>query len=205
VSQRAVPLASTIELFGVQTPDDATRFALDVATPGLRVAAPVQEQFAPAQFHKLTNDQKLSAPAFEQEQGGIDIRPNADLNSSLVARRTVRYEQIVIDTNFRRFQQKFVSFAGGLFSHFLRGNAAARSPLSAAADKLRQPFSDRIEASRESYGVALTENNQLVQGTALFGSYQAAKQHMDAAVAANPSLAGTLHVLPNFEIQKAAA
>ena len=38
----------------------------------------------------------------------------------------------------------------------------------------------------------------------VFGSYHAAKEHMEQAVAQNPGLAGTMHVVPDFEINTAA-
>jgi hypothetical protein len=44
----------------------------------------------------------------------------------------------------------------------------------------------------------------MVDGTTVFGSYHAAKEHMERAVARNPDLAGTMHVVPDFEINRAA-
>lgn len=205
VTQRAVPLNSTIDLFGTQKPADANRFTLAVTTPGLAVAKPVREQFAPAQFHTLSRAEKLAAPAFSQEDGGIDISASGNaLRSSLVVRRVVRYEQIIIDTNFKRFVQRFTAFSGTLFRHFLGGNAAARSALSAQLKNQMQPFKDVITTDAESFGVANTSNNTMVAGTTVFGSYHAAKEHMEQAIAQNPGLAGKMHVVPDFELNKAA-
>jgi hypothetical protein len=201
VTQRAVPLNSTIDLFGAQKPSDATRFALTVKTPGLTVARAVREQFAPAQFHAMSRNEKLAAPAFSEEDGGVDISATGSpLRSSLVVRRIVRYEEIIIDTNFKRFQKRFANFAGTLFRHFLGGNAAARSTLSARLKTQMQPFKDAIETGVEGFGVANTSDNTMVTGTAVFGSYHAAKEHMEQTIAGNPGLAGTMHVLPGFEI-----
>jgi len=205
VTQRAVPLNSRIDLFGTQKPADANRFTLAVTAPGLAVAKPVREQFAPAQFHALSRAEKLAAPAFSQEDGGVDISATGNaLRSSLVARRAVRYEQIIIDTNFKRSQQRFVAFAGSLFRHFLGGNAAARSALSAQLKNQMQPFKDVITTDAEGFGVANTSNNTMVAGTMVFGSYHAAKEHMEQAIAQNPGLAGKMHVVPDFELNKAA-
>jgi hypothetical protein len=205
VTQRAVPLNSTIELVGAQKPSDATRFAVDVNTPGLAVTAAVREQFAPAQFHALSRNEKLAAPAFSQEEGGVDIAATGDtLRSSLVVRRVVRYEQVIIDTNFKRFQRRFVGFLDALFRHFLGGNAAARSSLSARGRNQLQPFDDALTTGFEGFGVAMTSNNKMAEGTTVFASYHAAKEHMEQAVAQNPGLAGTMHVVPDFEINRAA-
>ena len=205
VTQRAVPLNSKIDLFGTQRPADANRFALTVNTAGLGVARAVREVFAPAQFHAMSKNDKLAAPAFSQEDGGIDISATGDqLRSSLVVRRIVRYEKIVIDTNFQRFQERFVDFSGTLFNHFLLGNAAARSPLSARLKNQMQPFKETIETGTERFGVANTSNNKMVKGTTVFGSYEAAREHMEEPIAAEPALAGKMHVVPDFEINVAA-
>jgi uncharacterized protein DUF6603 len=205
VTQRAVPLNSHIDLFGNQKPSDADRFTLAVTTAGLSVAAAVKEEFAPAQFHTMSRNEKLAAPAFASEDGGVDISATGDqLRSSLVVRRIVRYEQIIIDTAFKRFQRRFTKFAGSLFAHFLGGNAAARSALSARLKNQMQPFKDVITTDTEGFAVADTSNNRMAAGTTMFGSYHAAKQHMEDAVAQDPALAGTLHVLNGFEVNKAA-
>ncbi len=205
ITQRTVPLNSTIDLFGTQKPLDANRFTLAVVTPGLAIAKAAREEFAPAQFHAMSRNEKLAAPAFAEEDGGVDLSATGSpLRSSLVVRRVVRYEQIIIDTNFKRFQKRFANFAGTLFRHFLGGNAAARSALSARLKNQLQPFTDRIETTSEGFGVANTADNTMVAGTAAFGSYHAAKEHMEQAVATDPALAGTMHVVPGFEINRAA-
>lgn len=205
VTQRTVPLNSKIDLLGSQKASDANRFALAVKTSGLAIAKSVREKFAPAQFHAMNRDEKLHAPAFSEEDGGIDISATGDqLRSSLVVRRIVRYEQIIIDTNFQRVARRFAAFTGSLFRHFLLGNAAARSPLSARLKHQMQPFPETIKTKTEGYGVVNTSNNTMVAGTTVFGSYHAAKEHLEQANNQNPALAGMMHVVPEFEIRRAA-
>jgi hypothetical protein len=205
VTQRAGPLNSTIGLFGPQKPADANLFTVTVDTPGLAVAKAVREQFAPAQFHAMSRNEKLAAPAFSEEDGGVDISAAGDqMRSSLVVRRVVRYEQIIIDTNFERLKKRFTNFAGSLFRHFLGGNAAARSALSARLKNQMQPFNETITTTTEGFGVAQTSNNTMVAGTAVFGSYHAAKEYMEQSIAQNPALTGSIHVVPQFELKEAA-
>lgn len=205
ITQRAVPLNSTIDLFGAQDPADARRFALAVKSAGMAVDKMRREDFAPAQFHKMSRNEKLAAPAFSKEDGGADVTAAGDqLRSSLVARRIVRYEEVTIDTNYKRFKKRFADFKGRLFSHFLAGNAAARSALSASIRNQLQPFDDAIAVRPEGFGVAWASTNGMVQGTTMFASYHAAKEHLDNAVAADPALAGTIHVVHGFEINPAA-
>jgi hypothetical protein len=204
VSQRAVPLNSTIDLVGMQKPSDANHFALAVKTPDLALAGTVKEQFAPAQFHAISKSEKLATPAFSREDGGLDITASGDqLRSSLVVRRVVRYEQVIVDTNFKRFVRRLVIDIGSLFQHFLHGNAAARSALSARAKQQMQPFDDTITTDVEGFGVASRTDNKMATGTVLFGSEAAAREHINETIAQNPALAGTLHVVPQFELNQA--
>jgi hypothetical protein len=205
VTQRAIPLNSTIDRVGAVKPSDATRFTVQLRSAGLAVAGPVKELFAPAQYHAMTRDQKLARPAFEPEDGGLELASSGDaLRSSLVVRRVVRYEQVTIDTNYNRLVQRFEAYLGTLFSHFLSGNAAAKSQLSAKAKKQLQPFADGIAARNERFGVATRSDNRIATGTVLFDSEQDAREYLDGALANDPALAGTLHVLPEFELSQAA-
>jgi hypothetical protein len=47
-------------------------------------------------------------------------------------------------------------------------------------------------------------DNKLAAGTQLFASERDAREYMNGAVAQDPALAGTLHVIPQFELNKAA-
>lgn len=205
VTQRAVPLNSTIDCVGAQKPNDAKRFGLTLQSPGLTVAGAVREQFAPAQFHTMSKSEKLSRPAFEREDGGVRISATGDqLRSSLVVKRVVRYELVTVDTNYLRFVKRFTSYVGTLFTHFLSGNSAARSPLSARAKREAQPFAEVIEVRDHGYGVATRDTNKAVAGTGVFASEAAAREHMNQVIADDPSMAGAIHVVPQFELNQAA-
>ena len=72
-NQRAIPLKQTLQRFGAAKPVGPVFF--DVS--GLRTTAgdlfgdPVRTEFAPAQFFELTNDQKMSSPAFKELDSGF--------------------------------------------------------------------------------------------------------------------------------------
>jgi hypothetical protein len=75
VRQRALPLATTISCYGaaVPTPGTATRFELvGVAVGGAQLDHPpgVSDEFAAAQYADLTDDERLSRPAFEAMPSG---------------------------------------------------------------------------------------------------------------------------------------
>ena len=67
-----------------------------------------------------------------------------------------------------------------------------------------QPFDDAIETVSEGFGVATKSNNALAAGTQVFASEAGAREHMNTVIAQDPALAGTLHVVPEFELNRAA-
>jgi hypothetical protein len=198
VSQKAVPLGLAITRVGAQRPKDANRFALGVAGGGLARVGDAAERFAPAQFLDLDDAAKLSRPAFESMQGGISLSVQGQsLASAHAVMRVVRYEEIVVDTNYRRFSRRLTRFAGVLFEHFLRGNSASLSPLSRRGRDERVPFADVVQVRDGGYVVASTHDNSPV--APVFASDAAARDDLAGRLAADPGLAGELHVIPAFE------
>ncbi|MCY1039705.1 hypothetical protein OV208_00115 [Corallococcus sp. bb12-1] len=201
VSQRLAPLALTLDRVGAQRPADVNRLALNVVTGGLEKKADALEQFAPAQFQDMGDADKLSRPAFAPEPGGVELSGAGQvLSSSRMVKRVVRYELIILDSNFKRFAQKFYVFTARLFSFFLRGSSTARSPLSQAVSKQLRPFPDLITVQAETYTVAFQLDNRAVSTESeRFLSEASARDWMTRKVAADPGLVDQVHVIPSFE------
>ncbi|MGH9496226.1 MAG: DUF6603 domain-containing protein [Candidatus Sulfotelmatobacter sp.] len=202
VSQRAVPLDLTLDKDGNQPISDADYFTIDVTSGGLSKTQTLQEQFAPAQFRNMDDAAKLSQQAFVPMDSGIELSAAGNAYASGTAvTRNVRYDLTVIDIKLRRVFRRFYVYTGSLFAHFLTGSSVTRSAFSARRASQSQPYSDHVAVNPETFGVALQSNNQLYNALAgNFSSQAAAQEHLTRAVAQNPSLAGTLHVLPQFEV-----
>jgi Family of unknown function (DUF6603) len=73
VSQTVLPLNTSrpIEVYGDAPVAQPRSFTVTVTLAGLQKQAPVLDDFAPAQYFALTDDEKLSGPSFEQLQSGI--------------------------------------------------------------------------------------------------------------------------------------
>ena len=144
VSQRALPLELTLDRVGTQKPSDVNRLSLAVTGGGLSRKDDAFEQFAAAQFQDFSDAEKLSLPAFAPERSGVNLTSEgADIRSSLMIKRVVRYEEIIIDSNFKRFQRRFSGFFGTLFDFFLAGNSASRCELSQTNKRQLQPFAEK--------------------------------------------------------------
>jgi hypothetical protein len=202
ISQRAVPLDLTIDKVGAQKVQDAEKFAVDVTSSGLEVKGDTSESFAMAQFQEMDDTTKLTRPAYEPQHSGVELSVSGEqVATSQMVKRVVRYELITIDTQYRRFVQSFFLFWQGLFGHFLRGNAVARSVLSHRHKMQYQPFADKIQVRHGTYSVALTMNNQAIHEEAMsFASEALAREYMQQTLADDPGLTGQVHVIPQTEV-----
>lgn len=198
VQQRVVPLDIAIDKVGNESSADVSRCSVSVTSGGLVKVSDAADRFALAQFQNLSDDQKLSLPAFSNEHAGVELAGDGGaLASSRAVRRSARYEQSIIDTPGSS-TSSFVNYNGTLFGHFLAGASVARSPLAQAERTLRQPFSDRIRVSGGEYVVASTRDNTAVSIT--FSSQAQARAHLNDLLAADPNQVDELHVLPDLEV-----
>jgi hypothetical protein len=202
ISQRLVPLDLTLDRFGSQTPSDANLFALDVTSPGLTKTRNLQNEFAPSQFQNFSDAQKLSQQAYEPFDSGLELsQGGVALATGPAITRNVRYDVTVIDTRLRRVAVRFFGFPGLLFRRLLQGGAISRSPLSAVQAALRQPALGQVSLAPETFTIAFAATNQaFAAGPASFTSKAAANDHLQRMIGSDPSLAGSLHVLPQFEV-----
>jgi len=203
ISQRAVPLDMKIDKVGSQKPSDANDFTLKVVE-GLEKADDSNEQFAKAQYLNMSDADKISQRAFDPLHGGVLLSAGAQqLGATKLAKRRVRYEQIIIDNNFKRFQRRFWRFTDKFFGHFLNGAAVTKSDLSKHYKSQLDPFMDepKVKVKDTGFTVAFTENNKAFNSQSMrFANETLANQFIQQQVAANPALHEALHVIPNYEM-----
>ncbi len=95
VSQNLVPLERTLGLFGSAPPKDYDRFAIRAAT-GLTVVGAQTQFFAPAQFRRMSDAEKLASPAYERMVSGARLAPTSAAAVGYVQQTPLDYEQSVI-------------------------------------------------------------------------------------------------------------
>lgn len=202
ISQRALPLDLRLDKVGAQTPSDVNKLSLAVTASGLEKKGDALEPFAPAQFQNFTDAEKLSKPAFAPEHSGVDLSAaGEDVRSSVMTRRVVRYEEIIIDTNYKRFSRKFSGYFGVLFDFFLDGAAVSQCELSKSVKTKLQPFEEKIEVLSETFTVAQQSTNKAYSADSVsFHSEASAREFMAGQIAADPNLADTVHVIPSYEM-----
>ncbi len=201
ISQRLVPLDLKIDKLGSQPPSDANQFAFSVASSTLVKTGDLQDQFAPSLFNNFSDATKLSQPAFVPEDSGIEMAGSAALTSATAITRPARFDLTIVDPESVPTRNKFFPNSRALFTNFLAMNSAGQSVLSQGFRGLTRPNEGSVVVSNETFAVALQSTNKVFQPeAAAFQSQARALDYIAQAVAANPSLEGSLHVIPQFEV-----
>ncbi len=204
ISQRFAPLNLPLDKIGNQKPSDIKQVTVTVTTSSLAVKGPTKEMFAAAQYREMDDAAKVSAPAYETLDSGIELGASGQpWATGPLAQRNVRYEMIVLDTAYKRLRSRFFKFWDGLFVHFQAGAAVSRTAASAFNEKRMQPFADKVSVADDKYAVAFQKDNRAYQDTATFSSYAQAQAHMAEAFASDPTLTEQLHVIPVAEMNTA--
>jgi hypothetical protein len=131
----------------------------------------------------------------------LNVR-NAGLVTGRAVRRSVRYEETVIDTSYRRFTRRFVDLGQRLFTHLAKGAAISKNSRSETRRIELAPFRDGVTLMAEEYAVAYTDDNRAASAT--FTTEVAAREWMAAATGDDPALGAALHVIPAVELSDAA-
>lgn len=200
ISQKAIPLDLTIAKVGNRKVKDVKKLSVSAAG-GLSKKRDTTESFAMAQYQEMEDTKKLSRAAYEQQHSGLEVSVQGQqLTSSRMVKRIVRYETVIIDSNYKRFVLRFFVFWKGLFAHFLKGATVAQSTLSFNHKTQMQPFPEKIEVLPEQYTVALQSTNRAFSPeSAGFASQAQAREYMLQQIQSDANLTEQLHVIPIAE------
>lgn len=200
--QRAIPMQLQLELFGAARPSGDKVFDLVGLAAGVAlVGEPLHNEFAPAQFLALSDDQRMSAPAFELHKSGLRADAKALVAISRAISRDFGYESGVRDAAAQEQVQlgrvRRVDFIDrGAAQIALGGSALARSELyRQRVDALPTPL--QIQAAEAGFAVVHADS---FEAAATWGTHGAASQALDAMVLQQPELAGRLIVVSQAEL-----
>lgn len=201
VSQRALPLKIHLDKFGSKKPDDANKLEVEVSGP-LQKISDIKESFARAQFQEMKDSKKLSSPAYEKEDGGLELSVTGDQTRfGKITVRHVRYELITIDTAYKRRRRRFFNWSQRLFVHFFANSAVRRVSVSHRVKKEFQPFDEKIDVRAGAYTVAFNKDNKPFNKDATnFESMARADEFINELISDDPHMADAVHTIPNNEV-----
>jgi hypothetical protein len=207
ISQKLVPLKQDIQLVGNKEVQDAKKsFAIDqVLSEGSALTIEdVKDQFAAAQYLKLTDEQKITRKSFESMNSGVRIAGSNAFSIGAVAVRTVRYDfSYLTKKKLIRVKGKLNRLRAELFNTFLGGNAAAQSVLSHAAKQKSALAPKDIAVNQEKYVVTNTDTLTAVSSIHIYDSEIAAYSAMDTLILEKPEMKKSVQVMSAYQLEEA--
>ena len=203
VHERVVPLGLAITRLGSASVSGADQFAItDFGVGGQTVTYDaVQDDFAPAQFFDLSDDDKLARPSFERHDAG------AVMNASLVTHgapqaKAIDFETFFIDTpgQIRTDEGVPQPFPWKDIGVVMLTGSAAQKPISRAADRRYSAPGAPIHVAEPAF-VLVDTATLTPQGTTPTGktTYSDTDALLAATLAANPHRQATLQIIATHE------
>jgi hypothetical protein len=200
VSQKVAPLEFDLEKFGNKKPDVA-RFTMTTSLAGTDKQ---REEFAVANFRKMSDSEKLSAPSFERMISGLSFSTGDAIETGARVQAEVDYELsyvyrsigLVIFVGAYRLYDLAFGIMAGAWSAVGNAFSPVRNQLGATAAVL--------EIKADSFHVVGVDDLAPAAGAASVGSMAEALSQRDALIAADPALRNRLQVVASHELDLAA-
>ncbi|HEX6458299.1 MAG TPA: DUF6603 domain-containing protein [Thermoleophilaceae bacterium] len=157
VRQRVVPLDFQIQQYGhADLAGGRNTFGIDSVSVGTAQPAQTElrDHFAPGDFLKLSDDEKLSRPAFESLKAGLSLG-TPGLTAGTRAQANFGYKQVIIDspTEARTLSQTG-TISPDVLSSLANGGAAGRSAVRTSGQARYAGHNAPVTVSDTPYAVA---------------------------------------------------
>jgi hypothetical protein len=209
-SQKAMPLEDyVVEKFGNKEPLDANKFKLsNVTANGTGLPANFQdtrEEFAPGQFTKLSDSEKLSSRSFESLPSGFSLTGAAEVVVSTPVTRDVTYELSYLHRKVAKLEFRgLVKLARSAYDRLVKGSAVRKSALSHQQTRPSLNAPEQVVLNEETFVVAgVSDLKAFVAedgGEVRFKTHAEAVQRQRELLRLDPALAGRVQVVSHVEL-----
>ena len=197
-SERLVPLEIEISKYGNKLPKDARHFEIKVAD-GTLTTTEAREQFAPANFFNMKDDEKLTRPSFEQMKSGFKITGSAQLTAAPhIVNKRVDYEFSYLGKKRKPKPDRYV-YPGRYFKANTKLAPASQSSLSYQNNRVSVNGPEKVIVKEEQYVIANVSDMKL-HSNERAGSYTEALHRYKQLIAEQPQLKYEIQVLSEYEI-----
>ncbi|WP_339711912.1 DUF6603 domain-containing protein [uncultured Kriegella sp.] len=212
VSQSVLPLGLDISKFGNFRPQDLSKLSVAEARIG-SLSVPftsVKDNFAPANFKEMEDNDKLKSPSFVKEDSGVKLTGTEELHMNYHINRPVQYEVITSDHKpesatpftFIRFDQ-LLGANMDAFKLSAKGGAIAHAALS-QENKLKQSIkkSKPVSLVEDEFKVVSAVDLTQIAGIDFAGGSKAqATDALRSFVKANPEMKDKVQMVPSYQLQ----
>ena len=198
-SERLLPLEIEINKYGNKLPKDVRLFEIKVDDVNLKTDE-AREQFAPANFFDMKDDEKLTRPSFEQMKSGFKITGSAQLTAPPnVVSKSVDYEFSYLGKTRKPRPDRYV-YPGRFFKANTKSAAVSQSALSHHNNRVSMNAPEKITVKEEQYVIANISDMKLYDEVLIAASYTEALQHYNDLIIQQPHLADQVQVLSEYEL-----
>lgn len=197
VSQKIVPLGVEINKFGNQKPSGATKFELTFNPGG---TTEVREEFAMANFLRMSDSDKVSRKSFERLPSGLRFGTGDTSQYGANVQKEVNYELSYVH------KKKGLTIRGGLIrmldsvlSMFSKGGAISKNSYSVSKYSGTTPPA-RVETGEPEYMVVNSSDLSLHAADMVAATSTEAYMLHDQLLAGDPSLRGKVMVASSHEL-----
>jgi hypothetical protein len=207
--EQIVPLGLNITRFGAAAPAGASRFDITaIGIGGTSVAhETVEDDFAPAQFFDLSDEQKLARPSFEQHDAGVrlgfGIGTGQDrlVKSGGAQMKQVAYEASFIDTPDGTIRPPAAPLLPGAIEFVVAGGAADRAAILRAGRRKYSVGRGGVVVAEPQYVVVDTSTLKAANvGAAGGDTYSSQWGALKGELARSPQRRGQLEIVALHEV-----
>jgi hypothetical protein len=197
VSQKVVPLGVEINKFGNQKPSGATKFDLTFGGGG---TDEVREEFAMANFLRMSDSDKLARKSFEQLRSGLRFATGDSSQYGANVQKEVNYElSYVHKKKGLTIKGGLISMLNSVFSMFSKGGSIAKNSYSVSKYAGATPPA-KVETTEPGYMVVNASDLSLHAPDMMAKSSTEAYMLQDQLLAGDPSLRGKVMVVASHEL-----
>jgi hypothetical protein len=173
VRQNVVPLNLRITRFGNTRPSGAQEFRIQRVAlggqPGVVQGEPLRDFFAPAQFREMSDDEQLSAPAFEALPAGVQFSSGSLRHGTAVVAPLDEYEEYIIPQPAHAPQSGQVQTTADLLTRFGHLSAVGSNAVRRTGRHKYQAKAIAVASTDPVY--ALTSTRDLTATTAQYATW----------------------------------
>jgi len=204
IDQAVVPLDLTLDKFGNYKPDDISQATIKSVSingdiQGDDAVANLKNSFAPAAYKEMSDDDKLQAPSYDQQNSGVRIVSTDGITFDYGISRLVEYESILSD--FEEVELDNQTFHPDFFKTFVSGGDVGRSPLSKLLKDNKTKADKIVQLGDEQFAVVSTKDlTNIHSENLLFDSKAEADEYLRETIKADPSKKGKIQLTPAYQM-----
>lgn len=199
MNQSSVPLNLTFVKFGNSKPEDYSKFNLDNFKINNEVYSEtkLKNGFAPSMYRVMTNEQKLSAPSFEEYESGFIVGTDKISGDFFTKREVGHYEKII--DRAHKVKGVYVAEAETIFNAMLDTNVQNFGGFSGSQNNRPYDSPSPVGVSSEKYTVTNRDTGSPYDSQT-FDSFTDALDFSNSILNTNPAMKGKIKVVSTTQL-----